>query len=141
MITIRLANLFVEEEKPWVLAKQSPENPQLINMLNLVFETLRATSIIMQPIVPNLSSLVLGIMFVYATTSNNIHLQVFASLIINDDFFLTDRLNILPTDRSWRNLKPFLWDAAESNNMINNKELGIFKSVFYSRVYVAKAKA
>lgn len=60
LATIRLANLFVEEEKPWVLAKQSPENPQLLTMLNLVFETLRTTAIMMQPIVPNLSNLILG---------------------------------------------------------------------------------
>jgi len=61
MSTVRLANLFVEDEKPWVLAKQSPQNPRLLTMLNLVFETLRTTAIIMQPVVPNLSTLVLGI--------------------------------------------------------------------------------
>lgn len=65
MATTRLANLFVEEEKPWVLAKQSPQNPQLLTMLNLVFETLRTCAIMMQPIVPNLSALILGLLNIY----------------------------------------------------------------------------
>lgn len=67
MATTRLANLFVEEEKPWVLAKQSPQNPQLFTMLNLVFETLRTTAIMMQPIVPNLSALILGSLNIFST--------------------------------------------------------------------------
>ncbi|ODM98823.1 Methionine--tRNA ligase, mitochondrial [Orchesella cincta] len=79
MATVRLANLFVEEEKPWVLAKQSPQNPRLLTMLNLVFETLRTTAIIMQPVVPNLSTLVL------------------------------DRLNIPNEERNWSDIQPLLW--------------------------------
>lgn len=69
MATTRLANLFVEEEKPWMLAKQSPQNPQLFTMLNLVFETLRTTAIMMQPIVPNLSALILGSLNIFSTST------------------------------------------------------------------------
>jgi methionyl-tRNA synthetase len=60
MTTIRLANLYVEETKPWVLAKKSPSDPTLLAMLSLVFETLRVTSIMMWPVIPNLSQMILG---------------------------------------------------------------------------------
>ncbi|CAL8070315.1 unnamed protein product [Orchesella dallaii] len=92
MATVRLANLFVEDEKPWVLAKQSPQNPRLLTMLTIVFETLRTTAIIMQPVVPNLSTLVL------------------------------DRLSIPNEERSWSNIQPLLWNSGRnaSNKDLGN---------------------
>jgi len=60
MTTVRLANLYVEETKPWTLAKQSPTDPTLHAMISLVFETLRVTSIMLSPVIPTLSTLILS---------------------------------------------------------------------------------
>ncbi|KAK5644850.1 hypothetical protein RI129_006150 [Pyrocoelia pectoralis] len=62
--TLHIANLFFETLKPWELKK----NPETLNQLNVVLhitmETLRICSIIMSPIIPNLSEQILSKMCV-----------------------------------------------------------------------------
>ncbi|KAI1285903.1 Methionine--tRNA ligase, mitochondrial [Halotydeus destructor] len=59
MKCLRLANQFVQNEKPWVLAK-SPENQgRLQNCIYTALETCRICAILLQPIVPRACSVVL----------------------------------------------------------------------------------
>lgn len=60
MATLRIANAFVQEEQPWKLVKLSPNEPALLALICLVLETLRVIGIMLQPIVPTLSSNLLG---------------------------------------------------------------------------------
>ncbi len=60
MGTLRLANLFMEELKPWERVKISPRDPSLLYMTSLVMETLRVTGILVAPVVPSLSAFLLG---------------------------------------------------------------------------------
>ena len=57
---LRLANLFVQEEKPWELVKSSPRSPTLLAMMALVLETLRVSGVLLWPIIPSLSTSLLG---------------------------------------------------------------------------------
>ena len=54
MLTIRYANNLVQEYKPWELAKKNESN-FLKKLTFLINETLRISSILLQPIVPNLA--------------------------------------------------------------------------------------
>ena len=62
MIVLRSANSLVQVHKPWELikSKEGKENERLRKLLFLVFETLRVTCILLQPIVPDISQNVLN---------------------------------------------------------------------------------
>lgn len=53
--TLHTANLFFETLKPWELKKQADTYEQLNAVLHLTLETLRVCSILLQPLIPNLS--------------------------------------------------------------------------------------
>ncbi|XP_072933694.1 methionine--tRNA ligase, mitochondrial [Epargyreus clarus] len=52
---LHLANLFFETLKPWELKKQIDKQKELDVVLHITLETLRITSIILQPLIPDLS--------------------------------------------------------------------------------------
>lgn len=56
---LHTANNFAETFKPWELRKEPNASRRLNTVLRIVFETLRITGIILQPIVPQMSSLLL----------------------------------------------------------------------------------
>ena len=60
MGTLRAANLFMEEEKPWEKVKVSSRDPSLLYMTSLVMETLRVTGTLLWPVIPTLSTFLLG---------------------------------------------------------------------------------
>lgn len=66
--------------KPWELKKDPHSEEQLKVVLHVTLETLRVTSILLQPIIPNLSKVVL------------------------------DKLNIPRQERFYSNIKKFSWD-------------------------------
>lgn len=53
---LHTANNFMETFKPWELRKDPTASRRLNTVLRIVFETLRITGIILQPIVPQMSS-------------------------------------------------------------------------------------
>lgn len=53
---LHTANNFMETFKPWELRKDPNATRRLHTVLRIVFETLRITSIILQPVVPQMSS-------------------------------------------------------------------------------------
>lgn len=57
MTSVRMCNNLVQEYKPWTLKKStSPADIAKINkLLFLVYETMRISSILLQPIVPSLA--------------------------------------------------------------------------------------
>ncbi|KAH0811862.1 hypothetical protein GEV33_010930 [Tenebrio molitor] len=54
--TLHQANLFFETLKPWELKKQPSKWRELDSVLHLTLETLRVCGILLQPIIPNISS-------------------------------------------------------------------------------------
>jgi len=58
MEVVRTANLLVQEERPWLLAKEEPERRDWV--LALVLETLRVAGLLLLPIVPTTSSRLLA---------------------------------------------------------------------------------
>lgn len=54
-----ITNNFIEETKPWVLAKNSEMDAKLESVLALSLESLRINAILLQPIVPNLAKKIL----------------------------------------------------------------------------------
>lgn len=57
MSTLRAANAFFEASKPWELKNNSDENltKRLETIISIVFECLRISGIVFQPIIPNYS--------------------------------------------------------------------------------------
>uniref|UniRef100_A0A0N7ZBR9 Methionine--tRNA ligase, mitochondrial n=1 Tax=Scylla olivacea TaxID=85551 RepID=A0A0N7ZBR9_SCYOL len=55
MGAVRQANAFVQEEQPWVLAKDPAGTPRLELVLRLSFEVLRVAGVALLPVVPGLS--------------------------------------------------------------------------------------
>lgn len=62
MATLRIANLFMEEEKPWLLVKKSTRDEGLLVMTCLILETLRICGTLLLPITPNLATHLLGML-------------------------------------------------------------------------------
>ncbi len=62
MARLRLANNLVQEYKPWDLVKSSDVKDKIIlnKMLFFVYESLRISGILLQPIVPDISKNILG---------------------------------------------------------------------------------
>lgn len=55
---LRSVNLFVQEHKPWQLKKEGKEG-QLHEVLNVCLESVRVTAILLQPIIPETTSMIL----------------------------------------------------------------------------------
>lgn len=60
MSTLRSNNLFFETLKPWELKKNPNSQEELKVVLHLTLETLRVVGILLQPIIPNLSTVLLN---------------------------------------------------------------------------------
>ena len=58
MEVLRDTNLFIQDEKPWELKKTEPERLQFV--INLSLEALRVCGILLQPIIPAISSTLLN---------------------------------------------------------------------------------
>jgi len=97
MDTLRLANLFVQEEKPWEIVKISPNEPSLLALLNLVMETLRVTGILLSPVVPRISCVLL------------------------------DRLNVPNELRRWDCLQPFIWETGSNEKFLGKSKDVLFR--------------
>ena len=56
MSAVRLCNNLVQESKPWLLAKSgtASDEAELMKLIFLVYETLRISGILLQPITPTL---------------------------------------------------------------------------------------
>lgn len=72
--TLHLSNKFVDVFKPWELRKEPKMAKRLDSVLGMIFESLRVTSIILQPVIPALTSRLL------------------------------DKISVAPEQRSWKNL-------------------------------------
>lgn len=59
MKCLRTANLFVQTEKPWELVKQQNQEQRLEFCLYLALESCRVCAILLQPIIPEMSSVAL----------------------------------------------------------------------------------
>ena len=70
MRCLREANLIVNNEMPWKLAKDETKTDRLNACLSLVLETCRICAILLQPIVPNASKTVLDKLSVDETQRN-----------------------------------------------------------------------
>lgn len=57
--TLFMTNSLVQETQPWVLVKNPDQTEQLNAVLALVFESLRVNAILLQPIIPNFSKIIL----------------------------------------------------------------------------------
>lgn len=53
------ANLFVDQTKPWLLVKDPQSTAALDASLHAVFEVLRISSIMLQPVIPDITEHVL----------------------------------------------------------------------------------
>ena len=60
MDCLRLNNTFINDTKPWLLAKQDSDVQRLDSILLITLEALRVSAILLQPIVPNISDKVLN---------------------------------------------------------------------------------
>lgn len=100
MATIRANNLFFETLKPWELKKNQNSQEELKVVLHLTLETLRVAGILLQPIVPNLSKVLL------------------------------DKLDIPLEERFFSDLKTFSWNNNdfEDKKLSSNKVL-LFKKI------------
>jgi methionyl-tRNA synthetase len=68
MDLMRDLNLLVQESKPWILAKDEKKLNELNKLFFLTFESLRISSILLNPIVPNLTNKLLD----YLNTGDNL---------------------------------------------------------------------
>ncbi|KAK3850665.1 hypothetical protein Pcinc_042642 [Petrolisthes cinctipes] len=55
MATVRQANVFIQDEKPWEL-KNQPDRTKLDSVLRLALEAVRVAGVMLQPVVPSLAS-------------------------------------------------------------------------------------
>lgn len=100
MATLRANNLFFETMKPWELKKKPNTQEHLKVVLHLTLETLRVAGILLQPIIPNLSKVLL------------------------------DKLSQPEEARFYEHLKPFSWtkDHFENINLSSDKVV-LFKRI------------
>lgn len=82
MAHLHLTNNFFETLKPWKMAKEAKQCESLNCTLLLTMESLRVASIILQPLIPNLSAQLL------------------------------DKLNVPSGERQWANAVKLIWDGS-----------------------------
>lgn len=100
MATLRANNLFFETLKPWELKKNPNSQEELKVVLHLTLETLRVTGILLQPIIPNLSKILL------------------------------DKLNIPCEQRYLSNLQKFSWeDDTFKDVKLSSEKVVLFKRI------------
>ncbi|XP_054167341.1 methionine--tRNA ligase, mitochondrial-like [Oppia nitens] len=104
MNCLRMNNNFFNDMKPWLLAKQDNEEYKLQMVLYITLETLRVCSILLQPIVPNLSNQVLN------------------------------KLNISLTERLWINAEQAFYSNDYMSESIKLKPLSLQKSIIFAKI-------
>lgn len=101
MAHLHLTNNFFETLTPWKMAKDVNQTEALNCTLLLTMESLRVASIILQPLIPNLSGQLL------------------------------DKLNVRPGDRQWANAEKLSWDegAFEGRQLNDSVSPLLFKRI------------
>ncbi|XP_072379531.1 methionine--tRNA ligase, mitochondrial [Diabrotica undecimpunctata] len=98
--TLHTANLFFETLKPWELKKNQETQDTLNVVIHLALETLRVSGILLQPIVPNLSKVLL------------------------------DKICAKENERYFENLKCFSWDNKEfEDKVLDSEKVVLFKRI------------
>lgn len=111
MANLRITNLFFETMKPWELKKDPQKRDHLHLTLHLAMESLRISSIILWPIIPNLSQRIL------------------------------DKLNVDKSDRFWINTKQYFWDdPGFRTRSLSGEKLVLFKRIIQEKQNVASKK-
>lgn len=101
MAHLHLTNNFFETLKPWEMKKDERKNELNCTIL-LAMESLRVTSIILQPLIPNLSKQLL------------------------------DKLNVPLENRRWSDAENLIWDSSvgfEGNPLNHNVSPLLFKRI------------
>jgi len=93
IFVLQEANKFFEDKKPWTLERDSDE---LNNILSLTLETLRVVAIVLQPVIPKLTCLLL------------------------------DKMVVPLKNRFWSDLDVFIWDVDQNERNLQNGKLTLF---------------
>lgn len=108
--TLHCANLFFETLKPWELKKNTQTLKELDVVLRLTLETLRVAAILLQPIIPNISS------------------------------DLLDKINVGKDQRHFEDVKDFSWTNAEfKERKLGPEKIVLFKRIMLDGDKRAKA--
>lgn len=103
---LHLANLFFETHKPWELKKDIIKQKELDTILHVTMETLRVTAIILQPIIPVMTSKLL------------------------------DKLQIPSSRRLWKNCEEISWTLEgaihETKNIVGGKFV-LFQRIYVDK--------
>ena len=101
--TLHAGNRFFESQKPWELHKKQLSH-HLYCVLHLTMETLRVCGILLQPIVPELSDMLLK------------------------------KLGIPKEKRMWKDIKPFSWEQGNlCDTPISAEKLTLYKRIIDSK--------
>ncbi|GAB6019872.1 hypothetical protein CHUAL_001409 [Chamberlinius hualienensis] len=103
MSCLRQANRFMEECKPWELKKE-PDSETLDSIIHVTMETLRICGILLLPITPKISTIML------------------------------DRLGISPDERDLLHIKPFLVHNGFEKNVYGGHRLGSNTTPLFQRI-------
>ncbi|KAG5879992.1 hypothetical protein JTB14_033250 [Gonioctena quinquepunctata] len=102
MSTLRTANLFFETLKPWELKRNPDTQKELDVVLHVTLETLKVTGILLQPMVPNLSKILL------------------------------DKINVGREERNFSDAKRLSWsreDFGDNDVPLEDKKVVLFKRI------------
>ncbi|KAK6632856.1 hypothetical protein RUM43_012595 [Polyplax serrata] len=99
--TLRQTNKFIDEKKPWKIAKTPGGEEELQFVLHLALESLRVCGIVLQPIIPNIAGRILDILCVHV---NN---------------------------RSLKDIRPFSWESTDrsADIKLNTIESVLFRRI------------
>lgn len=100
ILVLQEANKFFEDQKPWTLQRDSDE---MHSVLSITMETLRIIAIVLQPVIPKMSSLLL------------------------------DKLIVPQEERFWKNLDSFIWDVEHSAKPLESGKLTLFPRIVDSK--------
>jgi len=101
--TLHAGNRFFESQKPWELSKKQL-SPHLHCVLHLTMETLRVCGILLQPVVPELSDMLLK------------------------------KLGIPKEKCMWKDIKPFSWEQDNlCDTPISAEKLTLYKRIIESK--------
>lgn len=98
--TLHAANKFFELSRPWELRKNETSKDHLDCVLHLTMETLRICAITLQPIIPQLSSLLL------------------------------DKLSIPTSSRNWCDLTPSWQSNSSKSSPLNSQKVVLYKRIY-----------
>ncbi len=94
MKLLRLANKYIDETSPWALAKEEENKSKLSNVLYHLFETIRISSILLEPIMPDTCHKVYGQINTKQTSFDDLKYANVKEYTLNDPQVLFKRLDI-----------------------------------------------